>query len=116
MQKRATLTRTATALLGALVLAALARRQGGQLVKLERWYTAAEILKMATADNAELSALSGPRNPYPGMLGVTQEGALADLLLVDSNPLEHLRLLDDPAANFLIIMKGGQIYKNLLTQ
>ena len=42
---------------------------------------------MATADNAELLALSGPRNPYPGKLGVVEEGALADLLLVDGDPL-----------------------------
>jgi imidazolonepropionase-like amidohydrolase len=38
----------------------------------------AEVLKMATADNADLLALSGPRNPYPGKLGVVEEGALAD--------------------------------------
>jgi imidazolonepropionase-like amidohydrolase len=31
--------------------------------------------------------MSGPRNPYPGKLGIIQEGALADLLLVDGDPL-----------------------------
>jgi imidazolonepropionase-like amidohydrolase len=71
---------------------------------------------MATADIAELLALSGPRNPYPGKLGVIQEGAWADLLLVDGNPLEHLTLIEDPAKNFLVIMKDGTIYKNLLTR
>jgi imidazolonepropionase-like amidohydrolase len=92
----------------------LATRQGAQLAKLVRWYGTAEVLKMATADNAELLALSGPRNPYPGTLGVVQEGALADLLLVDGNPLENIELIADPARNFLVIMKNGQIYKNLL--
>jgi imidazolonepropionase-like amidohydrolase len=92
----------------------LATRQGAQLAKLVRWYSTAEVLKMATADNAELLALSGPRNPYPGTLGVVQEGALADLLLVDGNPLENIELIADPARNFLVIMKNGQIYKNLL--
>jgi hypothetical protein len=38
------------------------------LVKLERWYTPAEALVMATGTNAELLALSGKRNPYPGKL------------------------------------------------
>ena len=60
------------------------------------WYTPAEILVMATSTNAELWR-SGKRNPYPGQLGVMQEGALADLLLVDGNPLEDIGLIADPA-------------------
>ncbi len=82
--------------------------------KLTRWFTPPEILKMATSTNAELLILSGLRNPYPGKLGVVQEGALADLLLVDGNPLENVSLIADPAKNFLVIMKDGRIYKNLL--
>ena len=69
---------------------------------------------MATADNGELMALSGFINPYPGKLGVVVEGALADLLLVDGNPLENLDLVADPDRNFLVIMKDGTIYKNAL--
>jgi imidazolonepropionase-like amidohydrolase len=79
-----------------------------------RWYTPAEVLRMATSTNAELLALSGPRNPYPGNLGVVEEGALADLILVSGDPLENIELITDPANNFLIIMKDGQIYQNLL--
>ncbi len=92
----------------------LARRQGEVLVKLERWYTPAEALVMATGTNAELLALSGKRNPYPGKLGVVAEGALADLLLVDGDPLTNLNLIADPAKNFVVIMKDGKIYKNLI--
>lgn len=91
-----------------------ATKQGDSLAKMVRWYTPAEALKMATADNAELLALSGLRSPYPGKLGVIQEGALADMLLVDGNPLENLNLVADPAKNFLMIMKDGKIYKNLI--
>jgi imidazolonepropionase-like amidohydrolase len=69
---------------------------------------------MATADNAALLALSGPRRPYPGKLGVIEEGALADLLLVEGDPLANIRLVEDPAKNVLVIMKDGKIYKNLL--
>ena len=92
----------------------LARRQGELLVKLQRWYTPAEALAMATGTNAELLAMYGKRNPYPGKLGVVEEGALADLLLVDGNPIENIKLVADPAKNFLVIMKDGTIYKNLL--
>jgi imidazolonepropionase-like amidohydrolase len=87
-------------------------RQGVELAKLVRWYTPGEVLKMATGDNAELLALSGPRNPYPGKLGVVEEGALADLILVDGDPVADLALVEDPEANFLVIMKDGEIYKN----
>jgi imidazolonepropionase-like amidohydrolase len=93
---------------------ALAERQGAMLASLTRWYTQAEALIMATSINAELLTLSGKRNPYPGKLGVVEEGALADLLLVDGNPIENIKLVEDPAKNFLVIVKDGKIYKNLL--
>jgi imidazolonepropionase-like amidohydrolase len=93
---------------------ALANRQGAQLAKLVRWYTPAEVLTMATSVNAELLQLSGLRNPYPGTLGLVQEKAFADLLLVEGNPLENINLLADPAKNFKVIMKDGRVYKNTL--
>ena len=93
---------------------ALAQRQGELLVKLTRWYSPEEVLRMATSVNAELLALSGLRNPYPGKLGVVEEGALADLLLVDGDPVANINLIEDPGANFLVIMKDGKIFKNTL--
>lgn len=92
----------------------LAARQGAQLAKMKRWYAPAAVLKMATRINAELLAMSGPRNPYPGQLGIIEVGALADLLLVDGDPISNLDLVADPHRNFLVIMKGGQIFKNAL--
>jgi imidazolonepropionase-like amidohydrolase len=94
--------------------AGAASRQGSYLAMMVRWYTPAEALKMATADNGELMALSGFINPYPGKLGVVEEGALADLLLVDGNPLENIKLVEDPGKNFLVIMKNGVVYKDTL--
>jgi imidazolonepropionase-like amidohydrolase len=91
-----------------------AETQGSQLAKMVRWYKPAEALKMATADNAELLALSGPRSPYAGKLGVVEEGALADLLLVDGDPIANIELVSDPAKNLKMIMKDGKIYKNSL--
>lgn len=96
----------------ALFDAKQAARQGAKLAKLTRWYTPAEVLKMATSTNAELLALSGPRNPYPGRLGVVEEGALADLLLVEGNPLANIRLIEDPERNFVVIMKDGKIHRD----
>ena len=95
---------------------ALAQQQGAILASLVRWYSPAEALAMATGTNAELLALSGKRNPYPGKLGVVEESALADLLLVDGNPLQDINLVADPAKNFLIIMKDGKVYKNILSR
>ena len=93
---------------------ALAQQQGAILASLGRWYTPAEALAMATGTNAEMLALSGERNPYPGKLGVVEPNALADLLLVDGNPLEDLELVANPE-NFVVIMKDGVIYKNTLS-
>jgi imidazolonepropionase-like amidohydrolase len=95
--------------------AGLAAKQGKQLAKMKRWFTPYEVLKMATSDNADLLALSGPRNPYQqGPLGVIKEGAYADLILVNGNPLEDLDLVADAANNFDLIMKDGVIYKNTI--
>lgn len=90
---------------------ALNEQQNAYLLKLKPWFTPAEILKLATHDNARLLALSGPRSPYQGELGVVREGALADLILVDGDPLADIDLIADPARNFVLIMKDGAIVK-----
>ncbi|HEU0218898.1 MAG TPA: amidohydrolase family protein [Stellaceae bacterium] len=92
----------------------VAAHQGVMLTHLTRWYDNAEILKMATSVNAELLAMSGPRNPYPGTLGVIEEGALADLLVIDGNPLDDIGLVASPDKNLMVIMKDGKIYKDTL--
>jgi len=93
----------------------LADKQGKQLSKMTRWFSPFETLKMATSTNAELLAFSGKRNPYQaGKLGEITEGAYADLIIVEGNPLENLALIEDPDNNFKVIMKDGVIYKNTL--
>jgi imidazolonepropionase-like amidohydrolase len=96
--------------------AKLAARQGAQLAKMTRWFTPAQILRMATSTNAQLLAMSEPRNPYPGALGVVAEGALADLLLVDGDPLANIGLLSTPETSLTVIMKDGVIYRNTLAR
>jgi imidazolonepropionase-like amidohydrolase len=97
-----------------LFSARLAQRQGELLSKLVRWYTPAETLIMANGTNAQPLELSGKRNPYPGKLGAVEEGALADLLLVNGDPIADIRLIENPAKNFVVIMKDGKIFKNTL--
>lgn len=89
-------------------------KQNTDIIKLKQWFTPAEALKLVTHDNAQLLALSGPRNPYPGKLGVIEADAYADLLLVDGDPTVNLELVGDPDKNFKIIMKDGKIYKNTM--
>jgi len=93
---------------------AMTVNQGAILTTMTQWFTPAEVLQMATGTNAELLALSGPRNPYPGKLGVVEQGALADLLLVDGDPVANIELIAEPAKNFVVIMKDGKIYKDTL--
>ena len=97
-----------------LFSAALATQQGAILASLTRWYTPGEALVMATGTNGELLQLTGKRNPYPGRIGVVQEGALADLLLVDGDPVADISLITRPEQSFKVIMKDGVVFKNTL--
>lgn len=87
--------------------------QNANLLELKQWFTPPEILKLVTHDNAQLLALSGPRSPYRGDLGVVKPGALADLILVNGDPVADIDLLGDPARSFAVIMKDGRIEKEL---
>lgn len=99
-----------------LFSAAGAARQGFDLTKMAKWYTPAEVLIMATGTNAQLLKLSGRRDPYPGRLGVVEEGAYADLLLVDGDPLTNIKLIEDADRRLVVIMKDGTVFKNILPQ
>ncbi|MBN9081255.1 MAG: hydrolase [Rhizobiales bacterium 62-17] len=92
----------------------MTQNQGAILTTMSRWYSNDEILLMATGGNANLLAMSGPRNPYPSKIGVIEAGAYADVLLVDGDPMADIKLLADPEKNLKLIMKDGRIYKNTL--
>jgi len=91
-----------------------AATQGKQLAKFARWYDNVDVLRLLTSGNADLTALSGNRNPYPGKLGRIEAGAYADMLVLDGNPLEDISLIADPDKTMKLIMKDGRIYKNNL--
>lgn len=88
--------------------------QGRQLAKLTRFYDPLKLLGQATGINGDLLALSGARNPYPGVVGRIAPKAWADLLVVDGNPSTGLDFLADPEKNLKLVMKDGKIYKNTL--
>jgi len=93
---------------------ALTRQNDEFKYRLEQW-SSYEILLQATSKNAELLALSGKLNPYKdGALGVIREGAYADILLVEGNPVDDVTLLVDYQKNIDLVMKDGVIYKNTL--
>jgi imidazolonepropionase-like amidohydrolase len=65
-----------------------------------------ESLMSATKTNAELFGLQD-------LIGTVEEGKLADLLVVEGNPLEDISVLQD-RNNLKIIIKGGRTFKNEL--
>jgi len=94
----------------------LNEEQNSYLLKLKEWFTPYEILKMATYDNAQLLKLSGNRSPYKGTLGIIEKDALADVILVNGNPLNDIDLIGNPETNFLVIIKDGVVVKDLLSK
>jgi imidazolonepropionase-like amidohydrolase len=70
-------------------------------------YSPAEALRCATSVGGDLMG-------HAGELGIIREGALADLLLVDRNPLEDLSVLVGPD-HFVMIMKNGKMHRDLIT-
>jgi len=80
-----------------------------------KWYSPLEVLKQATTENAKLLALSGRLNPYTeGELGVIKEGAYADLLIYEGNPLIDIQVIVKHKEHLKLIMKDGIVYKNEL--
>ena len=69
--------------------------------------TPAEIIRSATVVGAELCRLEGEA-------GIVKAGALADLIVVDGNPLDDISLLQDDGAHMALIMRDGKVFKNSL--
>ena len=84
----------------------------GELKHRTKWFSNAEVLRQATSKGGELMGMSGMLNPYPGKLGVIEEGAHADILLFGGNPLEDMDVVVDFETNMHLIMKAGEIYRN----
>jgi imidazolonepropionase-like amidohydrolase len=70
-------------------------------------FSAYDILVSATSMAAEIMRESGN-------LGVIAAGAHADIIVVNQNPLEDVRVLAGSGNNLSVIMKAGHIHKNVL--
>jgi imidazolonepropionase-like amidohydrolase len=77
------------------------------------YWTPAEVLAQATSESAKVIRMSGKRNRF-GNFGEIREGWVADLLLINGEPLEDISVLRDPGRNLALIMKGGELVKNQL--
>jgi imidazolonepropionase-like amidohydrolase len=67
----------------------------------------ADLIRAATTTAAQLLRMAGE-------VGVVAPGALADLLVIEGNPLADIRVLTTPDRTLKLIMKGGRVYKNEL--
>ncbi len=87
--------------------------QSAMAARLGEFFTNAEALTMLTSGNASLFEMAGERNPYHGAsLGVIKEGAWADLLLFDGDPMADISVIADPEKNLRVIIKDGAVVKN----
>ncbi len=84
------------------------QRQGEEFLVREQSMSAAENIRSATVIGAEVVRMAD-------RLGVVKAGAIADLLVVDGNPLENIRLLADDGASMPLIFKEGKIIKDTLS-
>lgn len=92
-------------------------KQSTDILKLQTWLSNYQILKLLTYENAQVFKLSGLRNPYlEAKLGEISEGAYADVILLDGNPLKDISVLSKPDTSILLLIKDGIIYKNLLNK
>ncbi len=82
-------------------------RAGEEFLNRSKVMPAWENIRSATAVAAQALRL-------PGRIGTIAEGAFADLLAVDGNPLEDIGLLAGQGEHFALIVKDGVVHKNTL--
>lgn len=88
--------------------------QLNELGAIEQVFDTITALRMATSNCGRLFEMSTYQHPYQeGKLGQVVEGAYADLLIIDGNPLEGVACVANTETQKLI-MKDGKVYKNTL--
>lgn len=84
-----------------------------ELTLRKQFFSSEEIMIQATGNNGKITAMCGKRNPY-GTVGVIEEGALADILIYNQDPLKDVSVAEDFENNLKLIIKDGDVYKNAL--
>jgi imidazolonepropionase-like amidohydrolase len=92
---------------GTDLLGPMHRHQSEEFVIRRRVQPAMEVLRSATLHAARLLRMEGK-------IGVVAEGAFADLVVVDGDPLQDMALLTHQGAHLPLIMQGGRVIKNAL--
>ena len=92
---------------GTDLLGQMHRRQLDEFAIRGEIIPAIDVLRAATCNGADLLGRTGE-------LHEVIPGAIADLLVVDGNPLEDISVMTKPEINLRLIMKAGQVYKNTL--
>jgi imidazolonepropionase-like amidohydrolase len=82
-------------------------RQSTEFTLRAKVLPAIDVLRSACVVNAELLG-------QEGKLGCIREGAVADVLVVDGNPLEDLSTLGSGGEQIPIIMKDGRFHKRTI--
>ena len=77
------------------------------------YWSGAEVLRQATSESARIIRMAGKLNRH-GNFGEIREGWVADLVLINGEPLEDISILEDPDSSLALIMKQGEIVKNRL--
>ena len=90
------------------------KTQSEELQAIETVFDSLTALKMVTSNCGRLFEMSTYKHPYQeGKLGQITEGAYADLLIIEGNPLNGVECVTNPKTQKLI-MKDGVVYKNAL--
>ncbi len=66
-----------------------------------------ELLRQATSVNAQLMMMEG-------RIGCVKAGALADLIVVDGDPLKDINLVAADGKKLPVIVRDGEVVKNKL--
>jgi imidazolonepropionase-like amidohydrolase len=92
---------------GTDLLGPMHRHQSEEFVIRRRVLPAMEVIRSTTVHAARLLRMEGE-------IGCVAEGAFADLIVVDGDPLADLALLTHQGAHMPLIMQGGRVIKNQL--
>jgi len=92
---------------GSDLLGEMHEAQSGEFVLRGQYLPADAVIRSATLDAAKVLRMEGK-------IGTIAPGALADLIVVEGNPLEDLSLLTDQGVHMPMILQGGKVKKKAL--
>jgi len=86
---------------------------GEEFVARSEYWSAAEVMRQATSEGGKVIRMAGNLNRH-GDFGEIREGWVADILLINGNPFDDISILKEPETSLAVIIKGGEIVKNIL--